>query len=215
MEWLESWFPAVSALAGAYLIGSVPFGYLLVNWIRGVDIRSRGSGNIGATNVMRHLGTTAGIATLVLDAGKGALAVWLAGWIGLDRNWVAASGILAVAGHSYPIYLRFRGGKGVATGCGVFLMLAPMATLATAVLFLLTVIVSRFVSLGSVVAALGLPIFIIWWYGPAEFSAALLVSALVLLRHRENLHNLWSRKERPIGAVEEEDILNPGEESTK
>jgi glycerol-3-phosphate acyltransferase PlsY len=112
----------------AYLLGSIPFGYILIKFAKGHDIRLFGSGNIGATNVFRE-NRTAGILTLVLDGGKGYLAVIIAGWLGGGPEWQAAAAVFAIAGHVFTIWLRFRGGKGVATGCGAYLALSPSAVI--------------------------------------------------------------------------------------
>src|SRR5215470_2947987 len=151
-------------IAVAYLIGSIPFGYLIVRAKEGGDIRQMGSGGTGATNVSRRAGKAAGIVTLVLDALKGTIAVLVAKGLAsgqADAGWLFAGAAIAViVGHIFPVWLGFRGGKGVATGVGVFLMLAPIALLCAGVLFLAIVIFTRYVSLGSVVAAATIPLFI-------------------------------------------------------
>src|SRR5919199_1410624 len=146
----------VLILAAAYLLGSVPFGYLIVRAKEGADVRETGSGGTGATNVTRRAGKTAGVVTLLLDALKGALAVLLARLFLTEdfgvNWWVAAAAVLAVFGHCFPIWLGFRGGKGVATGVGVFLSLYPLAVTCAAVIFILAVVTTRYVSLGSILA---------------------------------------------------------------
>src|SRR5262249_32259190 len=143
----------------AYLIGSIPFGYLIVRGKIGADIRQTGSGGTGATNVSRRAGKTAGVVTLLLDALKGAAAVVIAERTG--NEWlVAAAAIAVIVGHIFPVWLGFRGGKGVATGAGVFLVLAPLAVLCAGVVFLAIVFATRYVSLGSMVGAATIPLFV-------------------------------------------------------
>src|SRR5690348_12481458 len=143
----------------AYLIGSIPFGYLIVRGKIGADIRQTGSGGTGATNVSRRAGKAAGVVTLVLDALKGAAAVLIAKTTGSD--WlIAAAAVAVIVGHIFPVWLGFRGGKGVATGAGVFLVLAPVAVLCAAVVFLAIVFSTRYVSLGSIVGAAAIPLFV-------------------------------------------------------
>src|SRR5437868_3957414 len=127
----------VVAVVVAYLIGSIPFGYLLVRWKTGADVRASGSGNIGATNVLRTTGRAAGIATLLLDIAKGYLAVWLAGWLsGNSDLWMSLAALAVMIGHAYPVFLRFQGGKAVASFVGAFLRLTPIPLLAVLVVFL-------------------------------------------------------------------------------
>src|SRR5207247_6624801 len=146
-------------------LGSIPFGYLIVRANAGADIRETGSGGTGATNVSRRAGKFAGLPTLWLDALKGLAAVWLARFVaGSDQNagWlVAVAGLTVILGHMYPVWLGFRGGKGVATGLGVFLGLAPIAAGLAAILFLIVVVLTRYVSAGSIAAAAALPL-LVW-----------------------------------------------------
>src|SRR5277367_694945 len=145
----QLWLP----LAG-YLLGSIPFGILLTRLFGGGDIRVAGSGNIGATNVSRVAGPAAGILTLLLDGLKGAAAVWLAArFASGSATWMTVAGVAALVGHCYPVWLRFRGGKGIATGAGMFLALCWPAGLGAIGVFILVVLFSRFVSLGSIAAA--------------------------------------------------------------
>src|SRR5919202_829462 len=154
----------VLVLICAYLLGSIPFGYLIVRAKEGADVRETGSGGTGATNVSRRAGKLAGVLTLALDALKGAAAVLLARWLAADdfgiNWWVAAAAFLAVFGHCFPVWLGFRGGKGVATGVGVFLSLYPLAVACAAVIFILAVGATRYISLGSILAAATLPLFL-------------------------------------------------------
>src|SRR5262245_55313311 len=157
-------FPPL-ALAMGYLVGSIPFGYLIVRLTSGSDVRQTGSGGTGATNVSRRAGKLAGVLTLTLDALKGAFAVLLArvlvGNTGANAKWwVAAVAIAAIAGHIFPVWLAFRGGKGVATAVGVFFMLAPFALLCAGVVFIVVVLITRYVSLGSITAAALIPFFL-------------------------------------------------------
>jgi acyl phosphate:glycerol-3-phosphate acyltransferase len=180
----------------AYLLGSIPFGFLIVK-VRGSDIRETGSGNIGAANVARNAGAFAGILTLLLDAAKGYLAVWIAvRWTHGDTRWVMSAALFAVIGHMFPIWLRFKGGKGVATGLGVFLPISAEAVLAGVVLWLVVVAFWRYSSLGSILAAVALPIFMYLLYAPghapppAVTVGTILISILVLVAHRSNLQRL-------------------------
>jgi glycerol-3-phosphate acyltransferase PlsY len=191
-----------------YLIGSIPFGYLIVKARAGADIRRTGSGGTGATNVSRSAGKAAGLLTLVLDAAKGGFAVLLARtFIASDRSltWVIALAALAVLlGHIFPLWLGFRGGKGVATALGVFLVLNPIAVVAAAALFLMTVFFTRYVSLASIVATLLIPVLIFLQIGtdgsPVNqrllFLTSIVVSALIVLAHRSNIDRLLQGKER-------------------
>lgn len=193
--------PWLTALV-AYLLGSIPFGYLIVKLTRRGDIRRQGSGNIGATNVARTAGIAAGSLTLLLDAGKGYLAVWLAGrWTGGSIRWMMLAAVFAILGHIFPVWLGFRGGKGVATGLGLFLPICAKAVAAGVILWLLVVLFWRYVSLGSVVAAAALPILIYLLYAPPHAPpetvsfGAILISLLVIWKHRENM-------QRVIGGTE-------------
>lgn len=182
---------ATYVLAGllAFVLGAVPFSWALARLVQGVDIRTVGSGNVGATNVARSMGYGPGLVALSLDAGKGILAVLAAQWIAPgDSLLVALAGGMAVLGHNFTPFLRFRGGKGVATGAGAFAVLAPYALLGSVLVFVAVVGVSRFVSLGSVTAAVALPVAVHFLDGdPAVTVTAALVAALVVVRHRSNL----------------------------
>jgi glycerol-3-phosphate acyltransferase PlsY len=180
-----------------YLLGSIPFGYLLVRASGGGDIRFRGSGNIGATNVARASGWAVGVVTLLLDAAKGFLAVWLAEHFssGNVRNAVYA-GLAAILGHIFPIWLKFSGGKGVATALGVFLAICWQAIVAAVLLFLLVAFFWRYISLASISAAAALPLLVYLLYAPrhappTSVSLSTLVAAvLVILKHRDNIERL-------------------------
>jgi glycerol-3-phosphate acyltransferase PlsY len=183
----------------AYLTGSVPFAFLLARRV-GIDVRRSGSGNVGAANVLRTTGTWRGIAAMGLDVAKGAAAVLLAGSTTGGAGLVAASGAAAVVGHIYPVWLRFHGGKGVAVAAGVFAVLTPAATGIAAALFLITVWVTRYVSLGSIAATLALPP-AAWLAGAptAVVVAAAGTGGLILFRHRANLRRLLAGTERRMG----------------
>ena len=189
----------------AYLLGSIPFGYVIVKLQRGQDIRDQGSGNIGATNVTRVAGAGAGITTLALDLAKGYFAVWLAErWSGGNIRWMMLAAVTAIVGHMFPFWLRFRGGKGVATGMGVFLPISGLAVVGAAIVWILVVFFWRYVSLGSMAAAAALPIFIFAFYAPGfapptEVSlGAVLISILVIAKHRENIKRIVSGKENRL-----------------
>lgn len=198
------------ALVLAYLLGSIPFGYLIVKLRSGADIRQTGSGGTGATNVTRKAGKGAGVATLVLDALKGVAAVLLARWLtgAGGTSWVVAgAAILAIIGHCFPVWLGLRGGKGVATGLGVFLAIVPLAVLAASVVFVLIVWRTRFISLGSIIAAAVIPLWTLLehkLFAPqADFApiiAALCVaSAVIIVKHAENIKRLLARTESKFG----------------
>lgn len=214
----------LSIVAVSYLLGSIPFGYLLVRVFRGQDVRETGSGNIGATNVARTGSKGLAIATLLLDALKGygavAFAFWLAGlsrWEGavttstysqisqpIDSRTIfllaALAAFCAIVGHVFTVWLRFKGGKGVATAVGAFAALAPRAIVVSLVLFVIVVAVTRYVSLGSTVAAAAFPLFV-WWLSPAERTTApilLLIAAsslLIIVRHKGNIRRLLAGTE--------------------
>jgi len=236
MEWCLQ--PA-AVIAIAYLLGSIPFGYLIVRAAQGADVRETGSGGTGATNVSRRAGKLAGVVTLILDALKGAAAIAIAklilglpviaasehissppplggnglgghavlGHLGsLEQDvywWVAAAAIAVIVGHIFPIWLRFRGGKGVATGVGVFLMLAPIAVAMSALVFVGMVILTRYVSLSSILATIAIPLFVFLqnaFIRPVEslapmMTAAIAAAVLIVFAHRENIRRLISGNE--------------------
>jgi len=188
----------VLGLLIAYLLGDIPFGYLLVKLSTGRDVRESGSGNIGATNVLRTTGRTAGIATLLLDIGKGYLAVWLEGRLtGDNLQWMSAAAVVVMIGHSYPALLHFRGGKAVAAFVGAYLCLAPVPLAAVLVVFLVTAAWTRYISLASVIAAGTFPlaVWLIEHPPPSVVVAAILSGALIVYRHRENLARLHAGTE--------------------
>ena len=193
---------ALSALGllAAYLIGAIPVGFLVARVAGGTDIRRAGSGNIGATNVLRTLGTGPAVLTLLGDIVKGYLAVRAAGSIGPEA-WAAAGGAVAViAGNCWPVFLAFRGGKGVATGLGAFLALIPWAVGPAAVLWLAVTALSRYVSMASIIACLSLPVAaLLLGYPRHAVVAAALAALIIVWRHRENIARLASGTERRLG----------------
>lgn len=190
----------------AYLLGSIPFGYLIVRKKIGADVRETGSGGTGATNVSRRAGKAAGVLTLLLDAAKGSVAVLVAKMVAGDEWTMAAAAIAALVGHIFPVWLGFRGGKGVATGVGIFLVLAPIALLCAGVIFVAIVALTRYVSLGSIVAAVLIPVFV--WLQSVFVSpvfdlrplliAAVAGAALIVFAHRANIQRLASGTESQI-----------------
>jgi len=201
----------------SYLLGSIPFGYLLVRLFRGEDIRKTGSGNIGATNVARSGAKGLGIATLALDALKGALAVWLAALLAGSKynlcgdfvvfpcvsalRLMSLAALLAVLGHVFPVWLRFKGGKGVATALGVFCVLFPNAILVALAIFILVVAVTRYVSLGSILGAIAFPA-AAYFMQNADWLSLLLasgVSLIIVLKHHQNIVRLLGGTENRFG----------------
>ena len=205
---------SASVIVIAYLLGSIPFGYLIVRATQGADVRDTGSGGTGATNVSRRAGKAAAVLTLLLDALKGAAAVAIAkvvlglpifgeGALAGSSNenaswWVASAAIAVIAGHIFPVWLRFQGGKGVATGAGVFLMLTPLAVAFAGLIFVLVVWRTRYVSLGSILAAVAIPLFVLLrsvFVQPVGYLAPIMTTAmagamLIVFAHRENIQRL-------------------------
>ncbi|HTS68548.1 MAG TPA: glycerol-3-phosphate 1-O-acyltransferase PlsY [Terriglobia bacterium] len=195
----------------AYLLGSIPFGYLIVRWQKGVDVRSTGSGSTGATNVMRNLGILGFVVTFILDVGKGTFAVLLASrltsadgsWIPLtgDPRWIAAASVAAILGHCFPVWLKFRGGKGVATGVGVFIALAPVQVALVLVIFAIIVAIWRYISLGSIVATAAFPVLVYYMkHPPLPIVAGAAGSALIIIAmHHANIKRLVQGTENKVG----------------
>jgi len=190
-------------LLAAYLLGSIPFGYLIVKLREGRDIRAAGSGNIGAANVTRTAGKGAGVLTLLLDAAKGYAAVWLAAQLTEnDPTWITAAALAAVIGHMFTIFLKFKGGKGVATGVGAFLPICWPAVAGALVVWVVTVAAFRYVSLGSLLAAASLPILIYFLYDVPPDGSPIVVllgagaaAGLIVAKHHENIARLAAGKE--------------------
>ncbi|HXX21964.1 MAG TPA: glycerol-3-phosphate 1-O-acyltransferase PlsY [Terriglobia bacterium] len=186
----------------AYLLGSIPFGYLIVRWQRGIDVRATGSGSIGATNVMRNLGVLGFVATFLLDAGKGLVAVQLVSKMTFgDPTLVAAAAFAAVLGHCFPVWLGFRGGKGVATGVGVFIALAPLQVVLVLVIFAFVVAIWRYISLGSIVATAAFPVLVyLMKHPPIQIViGAAAAAAIIIARHHANIARLLKGTESKLG----------------
>jgi len=190
--------PTLLAAVIAYVLGAIPFGYLLVKWRTGGDVRAAGSGNIGATNVLRTTGRGAGIATLLLDIAKGYVAVWSAAQLTHNRPVSMSLAALAVmAGHAYPVFLKFKGGKAVASFIGAFLYLSPLPLAAVLVVFVVVVAWTRHISMGSIVAAATLPL-AVWLIQMPELPvvvASIIAGALVIYKHSSNIQRLRSGSE--------------------
>jgi len=204
---------------GAYLLGSIPFGFLAAK-IKGIDIRSVGSGNIGATNAMRVLGKPVGISVLLLDVLKGYVAVrcltmMVVNFVGATFSLIIepndiqeiqiVAGIFAVLGHNYTCWLKFKGGKGIATTAGVYLALAPWALLVGLVVFILAVLITRYVSVGSIAAAIALPA-TVWIMSPNNFLLGIVTTALgalAIYKHKSNLQRLMAGTENRLGQKKE------------
>jgi len=190
-----------SIVVAAYLIGSVPFAVILARRWGTADLRRVGSGNVGATNVLREIGVTPGVSVALLDMAKGALSVWLAERFTAGPAGPAAAGVAAVVGHVFPVWLGFRGGKGVATAGGVFTILTPLAALVAFGVFLFSVWVSRYVSVGSILASITLPPTAYFTGSPEpSVTAAFAVALLIVFRHRTNLARIGAGRERSLGA---------------
>lgn len=187
-------------LVGVYLIGAIPVGFIVARLAGGMDIRRAGSGNIGATNVLRTVGKWAALLTLLGDIGKGYLAVAAARRLGPEPVWAAYGAVLAIVGNCWPVFLRFRGGKGVATGFGAFLNLALLATAPAALVWLVVAASFRYVSLASVLACLCLPLGVLFLgYGWNAAVAALIAAAIIIGRHHGNIRRLMSGTEPRLG----------------
>ena len=210
--------PALLVIA-SYLIGSIPFSYLVVRVFAGTDIRQQGSRNVGATNVARTAGKLPGILALLLDIAKGYGAVMFAKWLvslpawpftpiaggsplHSHEFWIASAGLVAVLAHMFPVWLRFHGGKGVATACGVFLALDPIVIAAAALVFLIVAIASRYVSLASIVSAASVPLFFRFLAVNAPFwriVISVLIALAVIMKHHSNIARMAHGRERKMG----------------
>jgi glycerol-3-phosphate acyltransferase PlsY len=189
----------------SYLIGSIPFSYLVARAFGVSDVRRVGSGNVGATNVLRTAGRPAGVLAFLLDSGKGAAAAGFAAWLApQDQALPALAAVSAVVGHMYPVWLRFQGGKGVATGLGAFAPLAPLAAGISVLAFAVVAAATRYVSLGSIAGALALAALTFGERGPGPVtSGAAFTAALIVFRHRSNLRRIIARTERRVGQPKE------------
>jgi acyl phosphate:glycerol-3-phosphate acyltransferase len=191
--------PAMAILL-AYGIGSTPFAWLLARRWGASDLRRVGSGNVGAANVFRASGVTAGLLVAILDVAKGAASVVVADRMGGGTATAAVAGMAAIVGHIYPVWLRFRGGKGVATACGVFAILTPAATVPALAVFVSTVWLTKYVSLGSVLATMALPPIAYATGSPlSAVVVACVACALIVFRHRSNVVRLRTGTERRLG----------------
>ena len=183
---------ALVVLLIAYLLGAIPFGYLLVKLTTGADVRQAGSGNIGATNVLRTSGRAAGIGTLLLDIAKGYFAVWIAGRLTQQEPlWMSAAALAVMAGHAYPVFLKFKGGKAVASYVGAFLCPTPAAVAAETIVFVVIVAWTRHISLGSIVGAATFPL-AVWLIeqSPIHVTAALIGGIFIIYKHSSNIQRL-------------------------
>jgi acyl phosphate:glycerol-3-phosphate acyltransferase len=207
-------------LITAYVLGSIPFSFLIVKLVSGADIREFGSRNVGATNVARTFGRVPGVVALILDGAKGYAAVAIAKWVTASREWplaplsnadtsplhsrafwITLCALLAVLGHMFPIWLRFHGGKGVATGAGAFLALDPLATAAGLIVFAIVLVSTRFVSLASIVAAGSIPLFLRYLTHAPFWTAnlSILVAIAIIVKHHSNIARLTQGTERRMG----------------
>ncbi|PYE51358.1 glycerol-3-phosphate 1-O-acyltransferase PlsY [Paenibacillus barcinonensis] len=197
----------IAAIVLSYLLGSISFSVLLAKAIRGIDIRQHGSGNAGATNTLRILGKGPAVAVLLLDVIKGIAAVWIGLWLSDGSPWVAAfSGIAAIAGHNWPLYFNFRGGKGIATAIGVMASLAFLPALCAGVIAILSIVLTRYVSLGSLIFVALTPVFILILpgYSMSIFWGSLIICLFAFWRHRTNIAKLAKGQENKLGSK------NPG-----
>jgi len=185
----------------SYFVGSLPTALLVVRFFTGQDVRKLGSGNVGGTNALRAAGLKIGVSVTIIDCGKGALPVLLMRWYDPASKWQALAMLAAVLGHCFPIWLRFRGGKGVATGLGAFLVLAPMASLAALALWILILVIGRYVSVASMLASAVFPLLLYFISGPpmSVLWAVTVVAAVIVLRHQENMKKLMRGEESRLG----------------
>jgi len=201
----------IGAVCAAYCIGAIPFGLLLSKWLSGKDPRQHGSGNIGATNAMRAGGKLVGALTLLADIGKGAIPVLLAIAAGFSETWIAAIAVATFIGHIFPVYLKFQGGKGVATMLGVMLPWQPWAAVLGLLIWVVALKVSHYVSLASILAALALPMLIYFTAGSVPaLLAAMLFASLVTIKHASNIKRLLDGTETSISKVNHDAVLDDG-----
>lgn len=196
----------------AYLLGSIPFGVLFTRLFGGGDVRKVGSGNIGATNVARAAGPVAAILTLLFDFAKGAVPVWLAGRLSSESaTWMMIAALVALLGHCFPIWLKFRGGKGVATAAGAFLVLCPAALLGSVMLFLIVLFFWRYVSLASISAATAMPLLIYLLWAPHHAPplivtfGALAAAVIIIYKHDANIQRLVQGEEPKFSLAKKKD----------
>jgi glycerol-3-phosphate acyltransferase PlsY len=193
---------AALSLLIAYLLGSIPFGYLLVRWKTGTDVRTKGSGNIGATNVLRTTGKALGILTLLLDVAKGAAAVAIAQWLTAeDTLWCALAALMVLVGHMFPVWLGFQGGKAVASMLGAYFVLTPWAMLGTVLIFIPMLWKTRYVSLSSIVCAGVFPLGVWLLYHDRIYTlTAVVCAALIIYKHKGNIARLRAGTENRLGS---------------
>ncbi len=186
----------------AYLLGSLPTAYLLVRLMTGDDVRSKGSGNVGGTNALRTAGWRVGVAVTLIDMAKGAIPVWLMQHFNPESAWIAAAMLAAVVGHCYPVWLKFRGGKGVATGFGAFVVLAPLSSLAAFGLWVVVLLIWRWVSLASMTASASFPLILKVVDNPdvVTLTAVSAAAVLIILRHSSNIKNMVAGDEPKVGS---------------
>lgn len=193
---------AIMAIIISYLLGSVSFSFLLGKLTKGIDIRDHGSGNAGATNTLRVLGKGPAILVLVLDVAKGIAAVWIGKWLGGDSQWVPAlCGVAAIVGHNWPVFFRFRGGKGIATAIGVLATLCLLPALYAGIIAIMCIVITRYVSLGSLIFVFLTPMFLfILLYPWPIFWCSLVICILAFWRHRTNIRKLIRGEENKLGS---------------
>jgi acyl phosphate:glycerol-3-phosphate acyltransferase len=194
------WMSTAVSIVISYLLGSISFSYLFARLLKGIDIREHGSGNAGATNTLRVLGKGPAVLVLLLDVAKGAAAVGVGYWFTQDPTIMMICGMSAVAGHNWPIFLKFRGGKGIATTIGVMAILVFYAALIAGIAAILSIVFSRYVSLGSLIFTAGLPlsIFALGTYPPSYFWLSLIFAVFAFWRHKDNIVRLIKGQERKI-----------------
>jgi len=192
----------ILVIVASYLLGSVSFSVLLAKFLKGIDIRQYGSGNAGATNTLRVLGKGPAIAVLLLDVLKGIAAVWLGTWVGGFGTWVAAvCGIAAIIGHNWPLYFHFRGGKGIATTIGVMATLCFWPALFAGIIAILSIIITRYVSLGSLILVVLTPVFLLLTgFTMPVLLSSILIAAFAFWRHRTNIVKILEGRENKLGA---------------
>lgn len=192
----------IVAIIACYLLGSVSFSVLLARLLRGIDIRQHGSGNAGATNTLRVLGTGPAILVLSLDVLKGIAAVWIGIWLGGDNEWLPGlCGLAAITGHNWPVYFRFRGGKGIATAIGVLATLCFLPALYAGIIAILSIVFTRYVSLGSLIFVLLTPVFLVLMSYPwPVFWISIVIFVFAWWRHRSNIVKIVQGRENKLGS---------------
>lgn len=196
---------SVLVLFVSYLIGSVSFSYWITRFMKGFDIRQRGSGNAGATNMLRVVGKGPAVGVFILDALKGMAAVGLAALVSGDPTLMMAAGVAAIIGHNWPVFLGFRGGKGIATTIGVTALLTFLAALVSGFLAIIAIILTRYVSLGSLIFAAGLPLVVAFMDYPTSYIyLSLVITVMAFIRHTANIKRLFKGTESKLGSAREQ-----------